>query len=189
MVTKYIHICTVFHFIMCRRVKCEKDRLHIDMQFQVHQPDDEALTCTRSGRAYPKSVRSLPVDKKVKIKERIPKDTASAPSSPLESSTEGMDSKEGRKVSKELYKRMDELGLNKGRASLETIAKAGVGSNPVITKETLMQPTRLSIESTAEVDGTRRKTILDVPRFQETADIGSSKAGIHPPTIVWRVGR
>ena len=83
-------------------------------------------------------------------------------------------------MSKELYKRMDELGLNKGQASLETIAKAGVGSNPAITKETLMQPTRLSIESIAEVDGTRRKTILDVPRFQETAKIGSSKVGIHP---------
>ena len=77
------------------------------MQFQVHQPDDEALTRTRSGQAYPKSVRPLPVNKKVKIKERIPKDTASAPSSPLESSTEGIDSEEGRKVSKELYKRMD----------------------------------------------------------------------------------
>ena len=66
---------------------------------------------------------------------------------------------------------------------METIAKAGVGSNPAITKETLMQPTWPSIESTAEVDGTRRKTILDVPRFQETAEIGSSKAGIHPPQL------
>ena len=94
-----------------------------------------------------------------------------------------MDSEEGRKVSKELYKKIDELGLNKGQASLETIAKVGVGSNPAITKETLMQPTRPSIESTAEVDGTRRKTILDLPRFQETAETGSSKAGIHPPQL------
>ena len=183
MVTKYTHICTAFPFIMRRRVKCEKDRLHIDIQFQVHQPDDEALTRTRSGRVYPKSPGPLPVNKKVKIKERVPKDTASAPSSPLESSTEGMDSEEGRKVSKELYKRMDELGLNKGQASLETIAKVGVGSNPAITKETLMQPTWLSIESTAEVDGTRKKTILEVPKFQETAEIGSSKVGIHPPQL------
>ena len=168
---------------MHRRAKREKDRLHIDMQFQVHQLDDEALTCTRSGRTYPKSVRLLPVNKKVKIKEQIPKDTASAPSSPLESSTEGMDSEEGRRVSKELYRKMDEFGLNKGQASLENIVKAGVGSNPAIMKETLMQPTQPSIESAVEVDGTRRKTILDVPKFQETAEIGSSKVGIHPPQL------
>ena len=63
---------------------------------------------------------------------------------------------------------------------MENIVKAGVGSNPAITKETLMQPTQPSIESAVEVDGTRRKTILDVPKFQETAEIGSSKVGIHP---------
>ena len=168
---------------MRRRLKCEKDRQRIDMQFQVHQPDDDALTCTRSGRAYPKPPGPLPVNKKVKIKEWIPKDTASAPSSPLGSSTEGMDSEEGRKVSKELYKRIDELGLNKGQASLETIAKLGVGSYSTITRETLMQPTRPSIESTAEGDGTRRKTILKVPKFQETAKIGSSTIGIHLPQL------
>ena len=72
------------------------------MQFQVHQPSDEALICTHSGRAYPKSPGPLPVNKKVKIKERVPKDTVSAPSSSLESSTEGMDSEEGRKVSKRI---------------------------------------------------------------------------------------
>ena len=117
MVTKYIHICIVSSFTMRKRVKRERDRLHIDMQFQVHQLDDEALTRTHSCQAYSKSDRPIPVNKKVKIKEWIPKDTASAPSSPLESSTEGMDSEEGRKVSKELYKRIDELGLNKGQAS------------------------------------------------------------------------
>ena len=33
------------------------------------------------------------------------------------------------------------------------------------------------------MDGTRKKTILEVPKFQETAEIGSSKVGIHPPQL------
>ena len=78
-----------------KRAKREKDRLRIDMRYQVHPPSDEALSCTCSGRPYARSMGPLPTSRKIKIRDRTLIDTASVPSSPLESSTEGMDSEEG----------------------------------------------------------------------------------------------
>ena len=37
---------------MKKRLCRERDRLKIDMQFQVHEPGDDALTQTPSGRIY-----------------------------------------------------------------------------------------------------------------------------------------
>ena len=71
----------------------ERERLKIDMQFQVHEPGDDALTQTRSGRTYSKVLPSQPTKKRMVVRVK------SLPSSPygssVESSTEGMDSEEG----------------------------------------------------------------------------------------------
>ena len=168
---------------MSKRTKREKDRLRINMQYQVHPPSDEALSRTRSGRLYAKSVGPLPTSRKIKIKDRTPMDTASAPSSLLESSTEGMDSEEGRRVSREVYRRIDELGLNKGRASLDTIVSAGRGDQPSITKESLTVSTRPAMELIAGSEGMHKKTIIEVPKFQEQQEVGSGKVGVHPPQL------
>ena len=78
-------------------MKRERERLKIDMQFQVHQPGDDALTRTCSIRTYPKVPPSQPTKKRTVV--RVKSLPSSPYGSPVESSTEGMDSEEGREVS------------------------------------------------------------------------------------------
>ena len=99
---------------MKRRVRRERDRLKIDMQFQVHEPGDDALTRTRSGRTYSKVLPAQPVKKRRVV--RVKSLPSSPYGSPVESSAVGMDSEEGREISQQLYKRIDQLGLSKGSA-------------------------------------------------------------------------
>ena len=91
------------------------------MQFQVHEPGDEALTQTHSGRTYTKASVPQPAKKRTIVRVK------SLPSSPygsqVESSTKGMDSEEGQEVSRQLYKRIDQLGLSRGSASLGSVIK------------------------------------------------------------------
>ena len=78
---------------MKRQVCRERDRLKIDMQFQVHEPGDDALTRTLSGRTYSKALPAKPIKKRTVV--RVKSLPSSPYGSPVESSTEGMDSEEG----------------------------------------------------------------------------------------------
>ena len=40
------------------------------------------------------------------------------------------------------------------------------------------------MELIAGSEGTRKKTIIDVPKFQEQQEVGSGKVGVHPPQLV-----
>ena len=74
---------------LCR----ERDSLKIYMQFQVHEPGDDALTRTRSGKTYSKALPTQPLKKRTVV--RVKSLPSSPYGSPAESSTEGMDSEEG----------------------------------------------------------------------------------------------
>ena len=63
------------------------------MQFQVHEPGDDALTWTHSGRTYSKALPGQPIKKRTLV--RVKSLPSSPYGSPVESSTEGMDSEEG----------------------------------------------------------------------------------------------
>ena len=78
---------------MKRRVRRERDRLKIDMQFQVHEPGDDTLTRMCSGRTYSKALPAQPIKKRTVV--RVKSLPSSPYGSPVESSTEGMDSEEG----------------------------------------------------------------------------------------------
>ena len=152
------------------------------MQFQVHEPGDDALTRTCSGRAYSKALPAQPVKKRTVVRVK------SLPSPPygslVESSTEGMDSEEGQEISRQLYKRIDQLGLSKGSASLGSVIKTDKTMSFPQVKEALREPTRPPVEPVPELNGTRRPTILDVPAFQEVPELGIKGTNIHPPQLV-----
>ena len=56
---------------MKRQVRRGRDRLKIDMQFQVHEPGDDALTQTRSGRTYSKALPAQPVKKRTVVRGKV----------------------------------------------------------------------------------------------------------------------
>ena len=150
------------------------------MQFQVHEPGHEALTQTRSGKSYSKVSLPPPTKKKTVVRVK------SLPSSPyrslVESSTEGMDSEEGWKVSHQLYKRIDQLGFSRGSASLGPVIKTDKTLSFPEVKEALREPMRPSIEAAPDVNGAKKPTILEVLAFQEILELGNKGTNIHPPT-------
>ena len=97
---------------MKNRPRRQKERLKIGMQFQVCPAEDDGKLRTHSGRQYPRG--ALPANKKQPIfKDRRISSPVSLTSSPVETSTtEGMDSEEGQRISSQLYKSLCSLGLN-----------------------------------------------------------------------------
>ena len=114
--------------MMRKQSQRERDRLKIDMQFQVHTVDDDKVL--RTGKCYagddaPGS--SMPANRKIMFKDKKVSETSSLLSSPVGTSTDGMDSEEGQCMSRDLYHRLDLLGLSKGKSSLDPYERARRG--------------------------------------------------------------
>ena len=92
------------------------------MQFQVHTADgDKILRCGKSygGEYTPGS--SMPANRRITFKDKKIAETSSLPSSPVGTSTVGMDSEEGQQMSRELLEALLLL-------LLVTHSRSGVGS-------------------------------------------------------------
>ena len=99
--------------MMRKQSRREHDRLKIDMQFQVYTADDDKVL--HSGKRYagddaPGS--SILANRKITFKDKKVSETSSLPSFPVWTSTDGMDSEEGQCMSRDLYHRLDQLGLS-----------------------------------------------------------------------------
>ena len=112
----------------------------------------------------------------------------SLPSSPIETSTEGMDSEEGQQLSRKLYKHIDQLGLSKGRSSIDPYVRAKKGLDRLTGKKSVVQTLKvLKGDTQPEVTegGTKvRSQIVDVPEYQEQMEIGSGGFRVHTSKLV-----
>ena len=168
----------------------DHERLKIDMQFQVHTADDDKLL--RCGKRYggedaPGS--SIPANRKITFKGKKIAETSSLPTSPVETSTDGMDSEEGQRMSRELYRRLDQLGLSEGKSSLNPYERARRGLEVLTDKRNLARPLRVPGRGTqptevSEGGTTVSSKILNVPEYQEEIEIGEKGFSIHPPKLV-----
>ena len=168
----------------------DRERLKIDMQFQVHTADDDKLL--RCGKRYggedaPGS--SIPANRKITFKDKKIAETSSLPASPVETSTDGMDSEEGQRMSRELYRRLDQLGLSEGKSSLNPYERARRGLEVLTDKRNLARPLRVPGRGTqptevSEGGTTVSSKILNVPEYQEEIEIGEKGFSIHPPKLV-----
>ena len=160
------------------------------MQFQVHTADDDKLL--RCGKRYggedaPGS--SIPANRKITFKDKKIAETSSLPASPVETSTDGMDSEEGQRMSRELYRRLDQLGLSEGKSSLNPYERARRGLEVLTDKRSLARPLRVPGRGTqptevSEGGTTVSSKILNVPEYQEEIEIGEKGFSIHPPKLV-----
>ena len=168
----------------------DREQLKIDMQFQVHTADDDKLL--RCGKRYggedaPGS--SIPANRKITFKDKKISETSSLPTSPVETSTDGMDSEEGQRMSRELYRRLDQLGLSEGKSSLNPYERARTGLEVLTDKRNLARPLRVPGRGTqptevSEGGTTVSSKILNVPEYQEEIEIGEKGFNIHPPKLV-----
>ena len=175
---------------MVRKKGRDRDRLKIDMQFQVHTADDDKML--RCGKCYggedaPGS--SIPANRKITFKDKKIAETSSLPSSPVGTSTDGMDSEEGQQMSRELYRRLDQLGLSEGKSSLNPYERARRGLEVLTDKRNLSRPLRVPGRGTqptevSEGGTTVSSQILNVPEYQEEIEIGEKGSSIHPPKLV-----
>ena len=175
---------------MVRKKGRDRDRLKIDMQFQVHTADDDKML--RCGKRYggedaPGS--SIPANRKITFKDKKIAETSSLPSSPVGTSTDGMDSEEGQRMSRELYRRLDQLGLSEGKSSLNPYERARRGLEVLTDKRNLSRPLRVPGRGTqptevSEGGTTVSSQILNVPEYQEEIEIGEKGFSIHPPKLV-----
>ena len=166
------------------------ERLKIDMQFQVHTVDDDKLL--RCGKRYggedaPGS--SIPANRKITFKDKKIAETSSLPTSPVETSTDGMDSEEGQWMSRELYRRLDQLGLSEGKSSLNPYERAKRGLEVLTDRRNLSRPLRVPGRGTQPTEVSEGGTIvssqiLNVPEYQEEIEIGERGFSIHPPKLV-----
>ena len=175
---------------MVRKTRKDRDRLKIDMQFQVHTADDDKML--RCGKRYggedaPGS--SIPANRRITFKDKKIAETSSLPSSPVGTSTNGMDSEEGQRMSRELYRRLDQLGLSEGKSSLNPYERARRGLEVLTDKCNLSRPLRVPGRGTqptevSEGGTTVSSQILNVPEYQEEIEIGEKGFSIHPPKLV-----
>ena len=176
--------------MMRKRSQREWDRLKIDMQFQVHTADDDRVLC--SGKHYTGDDTpgpSMPANRKITFKDKKVLETSSLPSSPVGTSTDGMDSEEGQHMSRDLYHRLDQLGLSKGKSSLDPYERARRGLEVLTDKRNLARPLRVPGRETQPTEVTKGGTtvssqILNVPEYQEEVEIGERGSNIHPPKLV-----
>ena len=160
------------------------------MQFQVHTADDDKVLC--GGRRYggedaPGS--SIPANRKITFKDKKVSETSSLPSSPVGTSTDGMDSEEGQRMSRDLYCRLDQLGLSEGKSSLDPYERVRRGLEVLTDKCNLARPLRVPGRGTQPTEVTEGGTtvssqILNVPEYQEEVEIGEKGSSIHPPKLV-----
>ena len=177
---------------MVRKKRKDRDReqLKIDMQFQVHTADDDKmLRCGKryGGKDAPGS--SIPANRKITFKDKKIAETSSLPSSPVGTSTDGMDSEEGQQMSRELYRRLGELGLSEGKSSLNPYERARRGLEVLTDKRNLSRLLRVPGRGTqptevSEGGTTVSSQILNVPEYQEEIEIGEKGFSIHPPKSV-----
>ena len=175
---------------MVRKKGKDRDRLKIDMQFQVHTADDDKmLRCGKryGGKDAPGS--SIPANRRITFKDKKIAGTSSLPSSPVGTSTDGMDSEEGQQMSRELYRRLDRLGLSEGKSSLDPYERARRGLEVLTDKHNLSRPLRVPGRGTqptevSEGGTTVSSQILNVPEYQEEIEIGKKGSSIHPPKLV-----
>ena len=121
----------------------DRERLKIDMQFQVHTADDDKML--RCGKRYggeDASGSSIPANRKITFKDKKIAETSSLPTSLVETSTDGMDSEEGQRMSRELYRRLDQLGLSEGK-SLNPYERLRRGLEVLTDKRNLSRPLRV----------------------------------------------
>ena len=160
------------------------------MQFQVHTADDDKVL--HSGKRYtgddaPGS--SMPANRKITFKDKKVSETSSLPSSPVWTSTDGMDSEEGQHMSRDLYHRLDQLGLSEGKSSLDPYERARRGLEVLTDRRNLARPLRVPGRGTQPTEVTEGGTtasaqILNVPECQEEVEIGERSSSIHPPKLV-----
>ena len=160
------------------------------MQFQVHTADDDKIL--RSSKRYagddaPGS--SIPANRKITFKDKKVSEMSSLPSSPVWTSTDGMDSEEGQRMSRDLYHRLDQLGLSEGKSSLDPYERARRGLEVLTDKCNLARPLRVPGKGTQPTEVTEGGTtvssqILNIPEYQEEVEIGEKGSSIHPPKLV-----
>ena len=177
---------------MVRKKGKDRDRewLKIDMQFQVHTADDDKLL--RCGKRYGGEDApgfSIPANRKITFKDKKIVETSSLPASPVETSTDGMDSEEGQRMSRELYRRLDQLGLSEGKSSVNPYERARRGLEVLTDKRNLSKPLRVPGRGTqptevSEGGTTVSSKILNIPEYQEEIEIGKKGFNIHPPKLV-----
>ena len=160
------------------------------MQFQVHTADDDKIP--RGGKSYGGEYTpgpSMPEKKRITFKDKKVAETSSLPSSPVGTSTNGMDSEEGQRMSRDLYRRLDQLGLTEGKSSLDPYERARRGLEVLTDKRNLSRPLRVPGRGTQPTEVTEGGTtvssqILNVPEYQEEIEIGEKGSSIHPPKLV-----
>ena len=114
------------------------------MQFQVHTADNDKTL--HSGKCYAGDGTPGPlasVNRKITFKDKRVLETSSLPSSPVGTSTDGMDSEEGQHMSKDLYHRLDQLGLSKGKSSPDPYERARRGLEVLTDKRNLARLLRV----------------------------------------------
>ena len=175
---------------MVRKTRKDHDRLKIDMQFQVHTADDDKmLHCGKCYGGKDAAGSSIPANRRITFKDKKIAETSSLPSSPVGTSTDGMDSEEGQWMSRELYRRLDRLGLSEGKSSLDPYERARRGLEVLTDKCNLARPLRVPGRRTqptevSEGGTTVSSKILNVPEYQEEIEIGEKGFSIHPPKLV-----
>ena len=151
--------------------------------------DDKILRCGKSyGGEYTPGA-SMPANRRITFKDKKIAETSSLPSSPVGTSTDGMDSEEGQRMSRELYRRLDQLGLSEGKSSLNPYERARRGLEVLTDKCNLARPLRVpgrGAQPTEVSEGgtTVSSQILNVPEYQEEIEIGKKGFSIHPPKLV-----
>ena len=161
------------------------------MQFQVHTADDDKILC--GGKSYGGEYTpgaSMPEKRRITFKDKKIAETSLLPSSPVGTSTDGMNSEEGQHMSRDLYRRLDQLGLTEGKSSLDPYERTRRGGLEVLTdKRNLSRPLRVSGRGTQPTEVTEGGTtvssqILNVPEYQEEIEIGEKGSSIHPPKLI-----
>ena len=92
-------------------------------------------------------------------------------------------------MSRDLYHRLDQLGLTKGKSSLDPYERARRGLEVLTDKRNLSRPLRVPGRGTQPTEVTEGGTtvssqILNVPEYQEEIEIGEKGSSIHPPKLV-----
>ena len=100
-----------------------------------------------------------------------------------------MDSEEGQRMSRELYRRLDQLGLSEGKSSLNPYERVKRGLEVLTDKRSLSRLLRVPGRGTqptevSEGGTTVSSKILNVPEYQEEIEIGERGLSIHPPKLV-----
>ena len=92
-------------------------------------------------------------------------------------------------MSRDLYRRLDQLGLSEGKSSLDLYERARRGLEVLTDKRNLARPLRVPGRGTQPTEVTEGGTtvssqILNIPEYQEEVEIEEKDSSIHPPKLV-----